>query len=157
MDLQRPTLSTPSSVCAGCILLTSTDAVNLASFKDTIKLVEGTYTGTGNYNINLGGKAITIISVCYVVTLPLITLGTQRTRTYNYRLWRCKCFWIYYVKWYHLFNHHANSEGESWDTTIQAITVQNCKNGAFILNPGSPTIRDCLFVNNSRNLQGSLQ
>jgi hypothetical protein len=54
--------------------------INSASYGDTVKLVEGSYAGTGNYGLNPNGKAITITSVLtYLLPVTNIHKGIRTT------------------------------------------------------------------------------
>jgi len=106
---------------------------------DVIALTDGTFSGTGNYNIELLGKAITIHSES----------GDPETCIID-------CGGVAGQRGFILVS------SENPDTVIENITITNGNvdtgsawGGAIYCNPASPTIRNCIFTNNTAQRGGA--
>jgi hypothetical protein len=117
-------------------------AINACNNGDTVIVAPGTYTGTGNRDIDFLGKAITVKSENGPESCIINCNGTY---TNNHR-------GFYF------------DNGESRNSVLEGFTITNayvvvmCEGGAGIYIYGaSPTIKECIVINNSAELeQGSL-
>ncbi|MCK4413438.1 MAG: right-handed parallel beta-helix repeat-containing protein [Candidatus Eisenbacteria sp.] len=107
---------------------------------DVIALTDGTFSGTGNYNIELLGKAITIHSESGDPETCIIDCGGV-TGQRGFIL----------------------VSSENPDTVIENITITNGNvdtgsawGGAIYCNPASPTIHNCIFTNNTAQRGGAV-
>lgn len=111
--------------------------VNAASNGRIVTLLDGTYSGTGNVNVSLGGKQITVQSQ----NGPLQTTIDCNLNGRAFIL----------------------NQGETMNTIIKGLTIMNGKTNAapngygsaiFVEDNSGVAIRDCFFRNNS---QGTIQ
>ncbi len=105
-------------------------AVNIASDGDTIILLDGIYTGPGNRDINLLGKAITVRSENGPQNCMIDCQGTS---TEFHRGFLCQ-------------------SNETHDTMIKGLTIINGyqqRGGAMRLQNASPAIENCIFRDNT--------
>jgi hypothetical protein len=139
-------LTTLCSVGAGnrsCA--TIQEAIDSAHDGDVIELENGTYTGTGNYNIDFRGKAITLRSASGDPDSCVIDLWAQ---------WASRRGFVFQT-------------GEGRESVLQGLTIMNgasnvaClvgqepRGGGGILCSGtSPTIENCKFVSNDAMCAG---
>ena len=109
-------------------------AINSVSDRDVIELCDATYSGSGNYNIDYKGKAITVRSQSGNPNACIINCGGQ--------------------------NGFKFVNDETNDSILEGVTVQNGSCGIVcgvvgLLPPfgqshfGSPTIDNCIITNNS--------
>jgi len=101
------------------------EAVDIVPVDGTIIVLDGTYTGSGNNQINFNGKALTLKS----------ENGPQS----------CIIDCQYGPQAFYLINYETN------DSAIQGFTITNgyaFEGGAIYLDYASPTIKDCIFTNN---------
>ena len=101
-------------------------AVNAALDRDTILVKDGTYTGSGNYNIDFLGKAIRLQSHNGPKNCIL-----KRGYDVNYPV----------------FNFHS---GEDNGSVVSGFTIMECHydHGAIYCNGASPTIENCMITEN---------
>lgn len=116
----------------------------VASPRDTVMVGPGTYSGVGNYDLQLGGKNIVVRSMKGSST-TVINCGGNET-------WKRRAFYIH--------------QGEDSTAVIDGFTIingyappagpDNLQRGGGILceNNSSPTIRDCIFYYNYANKAG---
>jgi len=104
------------------------DAINAAGGRDTVIVMNGTYSGSGNVNLDFGGKVITVESMTDA-TNCIIDCGSTM-----------------YVRGFYFHS------GEISDCVVDGFTIQN---GAHDLggaihckSASSPTIKNCNIVNN---------
>ncbi|MFC1573455.1 hypothetical protein ACFL6M_07655, partial [Candidatus Eisenbacteria bacterium] len=114
------------------------NAIDAAENGDTIELTDGTYTGTGNTNINVQGKAITIRSQSRGAENCIIDCQGSAAN-------QCRGF---------IFN-----SGEDSTTVLNGITIRNGYelDGAAIICTdlaSSPTISDCILEYNTATDDG---
>lgn len=108
-------------------------AITAAAHGEDICLLDGTYSGTGNKNLNFSGKALTLRSYSNNPEACIIDCGNSG-----------RAF---------IFNH-----AETADAVIRGITVRNGRittgefptncGGGFFIDAAFPTIRDCIISNN---------
>ena len=118
-------------------------AVNAAHDGDIVLLADGVYTGVGNMNINYGGKAITVKSEngpesCIIdcseggVQLP----GGFEAKGFTFK------------------------NGEGAKSVLDGVTITNGNaggGGGIYISGTSPTIRNCILLNNfARNNGGGI-
>jgi len=108
---------------------------------DTVIVTPGTYSGSGNRNINLLGKAITVQSTDpanpgIVSTTVIDCQGSPSTRGFIF-----------------------NSQ-ETIDSKVMGLTIKNGNNfkggGIYCYNESSPTISNCVVTANSAVFGGGL-
>lgn len=121
------------------------EAINIARDGDTIWVEDGTYTGTGNVEIDPDGKAITICSANGPTRCIIDCQGSEDDQR--------RAFVI--------------STGETQDTVIEGFTltggwsekdatVDKYWGGGMIIYGSSPTIRNCIFTGNFARYGGAL-
>lgn len=113
---------------------TITLAIQAAVDGDTIELADGTFQGPGNRNLSFQGKAITL-------------------RSQSGDPARCMIDCEYAGRGFFL----AGGEGPA--SVVEAITVKRGlqpTGGAFYLSYSSPTIRRCVFFDNSADNGGAM-
>ncbi|MEE2907658.1 MAG: right-handed parallel beta-helix repeat-containing protein [Planctomycetota bacterium] len=106
-------------------------AVDAANNSDEILVAPGTYTGTGDWVINPGGKAITIQATGSAEETILDGEGVRRV---------VLC-----------------TGGEGSDTVIKGFTITGgsaSSGGGIWCNNSSPTITDCTISNNTASVRG---
>ncbi len=101
-------------------------AVNVAASSDVVLVLDGTYTGTGNRNVDFGGRLITVRSANGPDSCAIDCQSGQ----------------------YHAFYFH---NGETAGAAIEGLTMRNTMYTAAlqIANPSAPTVRNCVFRGNS--------
>ena len=108
------------------------DAIDNASDGETIWIADGTYTGTGNKNIDFKGKAITVKSE----NGPLTCIINCKNEGFG-------------------FYFHS---GEGPDSVLHGLTIWNGTNsgrgGGIYCDQSSPTITNCIFSNNTAGKYG---
>ncbi|AQQ70238.1 hypothetical protein SMSP2_00581 [Limihaloglobus sulfuriphilus] len=135
------------------------DAVNASANGDTVEVEPGTYTGEGNTNIELLGKAITVRSA----KGPLRTIIECGGISINAETFNSRGFYLH--------------QAERRDTVIEGFTIQNgiihgseipADNMRWNLDPShpigagincefaSPTIRNCRIMNCGTELGGGI-
>ncbi len=113
-------------------------AIDDCSDGDTVVVAQGTYTGPGNYNINMRGKAITIRSENpddpAVVAATVIDCGNRQGFVFR--------------------------SGENNDSQISGLTITSGNNftgGAIrCMNNSSPVISKCVITNNTAIFGGAI-
>jgi hypothetical protein len=111
-------------------------AVNAAHNGDVVLVADGTYTGAGNRDIDLLGKAITLRSANGPAATTIDIQATANESHTGFAL-------------------HMQ---ETSATVIQGFTVKggyNFDGGAMHLSGSSPTVRDCVFTQNSSSCWGA--
>lgn len=112
-------------------------AIDAASNGDIILIEDGTYTGTGNRNIDFMGKELTVVS----------KNGAEHTIIDCGNIERG-------------FNIHS---GESETSVIQGLTIRNgyasgnqseSRGGGIYADEASPTINNCIITENTAEFQG---
>jgi len=113
------------------------DAINAAEDGDIIKILPGIYTGSGNYNLDPNGKAITIRS----------TDPNNQNVIENTIIDPNKAGRGFYI--------HS---GEDANCIISGLTIRNGrtggKGGGIFCYSSSPTITNCTISGNSAGLHG---
>lgn len=112
------------------------EAVNAAANGDIVLVADGIYTGDGNRNIELLGKAITVRSLNGAASTTIDAGASEST---------------YFIG----FNLHHN---ETNATVIEGFTIRggHAFNGAGMhLQGSSPTIRHCTFTDNQADCWGA--
>jgi len=107
-------------------------AIDAANDRDVVIVTEGTYTGTGNRDIDFNGKAMTLRSID--PEDPAVVAAT---------IIDCE-----YESGHRGFNFH-NSEGT--DSVVSGLTVTNGyaeEGGGICCSGSSPTIENCVISNN---------
>ncbi|MFO7907651.1 MAG: right-handed parallel beta-helix repeat-containing protein, partial [Pirellulaceae bacterium] len=119
------------------------EAIDLARDGDFIIALDGTYTGAGNRDVQLHGKAIVVQSVnpddSNIVENTVI--DCQASANDHHR-----AFWIH--------------QGENADTVIAGLKITGGHardGGALYLNGVNPTIEKNLFVNNHAESGGAIR
>jgi hypothetical protein len=99
-------------------------AIDEASAGDTVLVADGIYTGSGNKNLNFGGKAITVRSENGPNNCIIDSEGSGR----GFEIWR----------------------GEGNDSVVSGFTITNSETGqnAFDISNSSPTIENCVITGN---------
>jgi len=115
------------------------EAIDAASDGDTVIVLDGTYTGTGNRDITFSGKEIMVYSLGGIAEDCII--DCEGTANDNHRGF-------------------AFLDGESRNTVLDGFTIKNayCRNanGAGIYcRQSSPTISHCLIRDNKVDYQNS--
>ncbi len=107
-------------------------AINAANVGDEVELIAGTYTGSGNWDINFSGKAITVQGTDpndpQIVETTIIDCNDPPSGAhYGF-----------------VFN-----SGETSQTTLAGLSITNATDGALWLeNRSNPTIRNCNLYGN---------
>ena len=116
--------------------LTIQEAIVSAQDGDVIELLDGTFTGPGNRDLHLLGKAITLRSQGGDPTACI--LDAEGSEFEHHRV-----FELY--------------EGESLATVIEGLTItggHHTWGGGMDLDEGYPTVRSCRFVGNKSTGEG---
>ncbi len=117
------------------------EAIDAASDGDTVMVADGSYSGTGNRNINLNGKALVLRSQNGAENTIIDIAATFED---NYRAF--------------IFN-----SGERHSSVIDGFTIRNGygyvtraerEGGAIYIRRASPLIRNCIFEDNSGDKNG---
>ncbi len=106
------------------------DAVDASVNGDVIVLTDGTYTGTGNYDIDFGGRAITVRSESGDPKTCVI--DCEATLSDNRR-----AFYLH--------------SGEGSGARVIGLTLTGGRimfGGGIYISDSSPTIEDCIFTDN---------
>lgn len=117
------------------------DGIDVAVNGDTVLVAGGTYVGTGNRDISFNGKLITVKSENgpQYTYLDCQGLSSDPHRAFTFQ----------------------NSEDSS--AVLDGFTIMNgfgtyshghYEGGAILCDGSSPTIRECLFINNTGDYQG---
>ncbi len=109
-------------------------AINAAGPTDTVVILDGTYSGLGNYDINFGGKAITVRSESGDPSQCIIDCQ-QQGRGFVFE------------------------SGEGADSVLQGVTITNgleYYGGGIECEASSPTIRNCVIVGNTATIGGGI-
>ena len=114
-------------------------AINVCSNYDTVLVAPGTYSGAGNYNINMRGKALTITSTepnnPDVVAETIIDCQGKASA------------FVFYT-------------GETEASKIKGFTIQNgygfYGGGIYCFNSSSPIISNCVIKNNFATFGGGI-
>ena len=115
------------------------EAVDASSHWDTVLVADGTYTGFGNRDIDLGGRAITVRSE----NGPgFCVIDCEADSTDQHRG----------------FYFHS---GENPDSKVEGFTITNGyvvepSGGGILCMESSPTIADCVFSGNNANRGGGI-
>lgn len=111
--------------------------INAAQPGDTVLIADGTYAGTGNVNLDYGGKSITIASQNGATKTIIDCQNQQGVHGIIFQ------------------------SGESAAATLQGVTIENglCNTGTagaavLISSSSSPTLANCVFTNNSSTNPG---
>lgn len=105
--------------------------INAAVDGDTVMVANGTYTGTGNKNLDFGGKAILVTSENGAESCVIDCQNSGRA------------FWFHY--------------GETSSSVVSGFTMKNGSNGGIFLYNCSPIIRHCIIKdNNGRGISCSV-
>ncbi len=112
--------------------------IDYASTGDTIFVIADTYTGTGNTNLNFGGKNLTLEALPYYGTATMVTIDCQKNG---------RGFYI----------HSAETPAAVIDgfSVINGNEGNSYGGGAYISN-SSPTFIDCAFASSKANAGGAL-
>lgn len=107
--------------------------VNAASNGDTVLVAPGMYTGAGNFDIDTGGKSITIASSGGAAVTIIDMMGASSSSPK------------------HAFDIHS---GEN--VTISGFTIKNgyFDNGAITVSDSTLTITQCIFTGNKSGSSG---
>jgi hypothetical protein len=111
------------------------DGMNTALSGDTLLLAPGTFTGTGNVDIDFGGKDVVVVSEGG----PAVTIIDMQGNGRAFLL----------------------QAGESSAAVISGLTLTNAavpgngKGGAVFCNSGSPTVENNIFINNNSGGDGA--
>ncbi len=114
-------------------------AIDASVNGDTVIIADGTYTGTGNYNIDFAGKAITVCSENGPENCIIDCQNTEGRRGFYFHT------------------------GETATSAISGLTIKRGKitgipgiGAGIYCNASSPTIEDCVITgNNSRGSDDS--
>ncbi len=106
-------------------------AIDSASSNDTVMLAAGTYTGTGNRDLNFNGKNIVVISEGGPEVTIIDCQGNELDEHYGVIL----------------------ENGEDTTATIEGITITNSyltewRSGAVWMKDASATVRNCIITSN---------
>jgi hypothetical protein len=110
-------------------------AIDAAVAEDTVLVADGTYTGTGNRDIDFRGKAITVRSANGASTCILdIQAGTDKSQ------------------WHRGF---VFDQGEQTTSIIDGMTITNGYfdkgSAVYIINTSFPVIQNCRIEKNAKN------
>jgi predicted outer membrane repeat protein len=110
------------------------EGINASAAGDTVLVADGTWSGTGNRDLNYGGKSISVMSENGADTCIIDCEGSEPD------------------------NHRgvSFSSGETADAVFEGITVRNghvsqtgnTDGGAIYISGANPTIRNCQFIDN---------
>ncbi len=107
--------------------------INAASDGDTVLIAAGTYTGTGNKNLDFGGRDIVVMSESGPENCTIDCQGTGQG-----------------------FYFHT---GETGDAKVIGLTIKGGNNtygGGIRINGSSPTIERCIICNNNASYGGGV-
>ncbi len=110
-------------------------AIDAARPGDTVMISEGTYTGTGNKNLDYGGKAVTVRSIdpedpCVVASTVIDCEKSGRG-------------------FYFHSGEEANSVLSGFTIKRGKVTGRPAQGGAIYCSGASPTIMNCILTNNN--------
>ena len=117
------------------------EAINLATDWDTVLVADGVYTGIGNRDINFIGKRIVVKSENGPDNTIIECEGSSSDPHRGF----------------------VFTSGENNTTILQGFTVRNgygpyshshYEGGAILMDQSSPTIMECVFINNRGDYQG---
>jgi hypothetical protein len=113
-------------------------AINASVNGDTVMVAPGTYTGSGNRNLDFNGKKITVRSANGPADCNIDCQGLGRGFSFD-------------------SYEDANSVVKGF--TIRNGTANNADGygGAIELSFSSPTIADCVFLNNTASIGGGIE
>ncbi|MGD0785390.1 MAG: S8 family serine peptidase [Sedimentisphaerales bacterium] len=126
--------ATTWNVSSGGPYTTIQAAINVAVSGDDVNVADGTYTGTGNRNLDFGGKAITVHSASGNPAACIINCQ-------NYS----RAFYF----------HHS----ETTTSVVQGFTIidgNEYYGGAIECEVASPTINNCILTGNAADYGGAI-
>ncbi len=116
-------------------------AIISADAGDTIRVADGTYTGTGNKDLDFGGKDITVQSISEDPALCVIDCENSGRGFYFH-------------------------SGETNDAVVMGFTIRNGlitggiwpedSGGGILIDEASPTISNCIIANNTADSGGGI-
>lgn len=109
--------------------------IDSAGTGDVVSLADGTYTGTGNRNVNFNGKEITVRSASGNRSDCIVDVGGSASTPY--------------------FGFLMLS-GETTSSVLEGLTVRGAYNfsGGVLIDNASPTIINCVFTGNTATIGG---
>jgi hypothetical protein len=112
------------------------EAIDIASNGNTICVLEGTYTGSGNRDIDLKGKAITVIGRSGPQDCIINCQGSD-------------------IENHRGFYFHNGEDEDSIINGFKIINGYHTQGGGIYCSNSSPTIRNCIISNNIADADGT--
>ncbi|MBD3402991.1 hypothetical protein GF420_08845 [candidate division GN15 bacterium] len=141
---------------------TIAEAIAAASSGDTVLVADGTYTGDGNRDLDLGGKSLIIVSENGPLTTTLDLAGDSANPHLGFLMNSGEDNAV--IDGFTIIRGYNNNGGainiQSCDPTIRnCVFVDNTapvSGGAIWCKAGSPTIENCTFVGNHGQVGSAL-
>jgi predicted outer membrane repeat protein len=138
------------------------EAISVATYDSTVIVLEGTYTGTGNRDIDFQAKAITLRSKNGPETCIINPQGTE-TQPHRGFYFHGKETADSILDGFTITNGHADSGGAIYCGGTSSPTLKNCiftrnsaeREGGGLYNlRGNPVVTNCIFTKNSAAQDG---
>lgn len=138
-------------------------AINAAAAGDSVVVAPGTYTGTGNRDINPLGKAITIRSSSGAAVTVIDCQGSQATPRRGFQISSGTSSLV--IDGFTVRNGYSSDGGGIWvfgnaSPVIKNMVIETSGatrgGGAYFFGAGTPAFQNCTFRQNSATLGGGV-
>ncbi|MBL8762307.1 MAG: right-handed parallel beta-helix repeat-containing protein [Phycisphaerae bacterium] len=138
-------------------------AINAAATGDSVVVSPGTYTGTGNRDINPLGKAITIRSASGAAVTIIDCQGSQATPRRGFQISSGTSALV--IDGFTIRNGYSSDGGAIWvfgnaSPVIKNMVIETSGatrgGGAYFFGAGSPAFQNCTFHQNTATFGGGV-
>ncbi|MFO0834309.1 MAG: GC-type dockerin domain-anchored protein [Phycisphaerales bacterium] len=138
-------------------------AINAAAAGDSVVVAPGTYTGTGNRDINPLGKAITIRSASGAALTIIDCQGTQATPRRGFQVSSGTSSLV--IDGFTIRNGYSSDGGAIWvfgnaSPVIKNMVIETSGatrgGGAYFFGAGTPAFQNCSFRQNTATFGGGV-